>query len=41
MVIPLVVIGREGLFEVRPRANVIALEPASYTKDVECPARRR
>src|SRR5215468_1348463 len=34
MVIPLVVTGREGLFKVRPRAGVIALEPASYAKDV-------
>src|SRR5262245_15733903 len=40
MVIPLVVIGREGLFKVRPRADVIALEPASYAKDGKCPARR-
>src|SRR5262245_32270681 len=41
IVIPLVVIGREGLFEVRPRAHVIALEPARYAKDVHGPARRR
>jgi hypothetical protein len=34
MMIPLVVIGREGLFKMRPRAGVIALEPASYAKDV-------
>src|SRR5262249_13896468 len=41
IVIPLVVIGREGLFEMRPRAGVIALKPASYAIDVKCPARRR
>src|SRR4051794_36465376 len=41
MVILLVVIGREGLFKVRPRADVIALEPASHAKDVVWPARRR
>ena len=40
MVIPLVVIDRKGLFKMRPRTDVIALEPASYAKDVQCPARR-
>jgi len=40
MVIPLVVIGREGLFKMRPRAEIIALEPARYAKDVHGPARR-
>jgi len=40
IVIPLVVIGREGLLEMRPRADVIALEPARYAKDVHGPARR-
>src|SRR5262249_51281479 len=40
-VIPLVVIGRKGLFKMRPRAGVIALKPASYAIDVKCPARRR
>src|SRR5215471_2420508 len=40
-VIPLAVIGRKGLFKVRPRTGVIALKPASYAKDVKCPARRR
>ncbi len=40
MVIALVLIGRERLFKVRPRSGVVALEPASYTKDVVCPARR-
>src|SRR5262245_4553978 len=40
MVIALLLIGREGLFKVRPRAGVVALEPASYTKDVVWPARR-
>jgi hypothetical protein len=39
-VIPLVVIGRKRLFQVRPRADVIALEPARYAKDVHGPARR-
>src|ERR1700738_3372220 len=34
MVIPFVVIGREGLSKMRPRAGVVALEPASYAKDV-------
>ena len=38
MVIRLAVIGREGLFKVRPRAGVIALKPASYAEDVQCPA---
>jgi len=36
--IRLVVIDREGLFKVCPRAAVIPLEPASYAKDVQCPA---
>src|SRR5262245_66276274 len=40
-VIPLVVIGREGLFKVHPRAGVIALKPASYAIDVKCAPRRR
>ncbi len=40
MTIPLALIGREGLFKVRPRAGVIALEPASDAKDVVSPARR-
>src|SRR5262245_39367540 len=39
MAIPLVVIGRKGLFKVRPRADIIALEPASYAKDGQRPAR--
>jgi hypothetical protein len=34
MVIPLVVIDGESLFKVRPRADKIALEPGSYTKDM-------
>ena len=38
-VILLVVISRERLVKARSRANVIALEPASYAKDVPCPAR--
>ena len=41
MTIPLALIGREGLFKVRPRAGVIALKPASYAIDGKCPARRR
>src|SRR5215472_14116710 len=40
MVIRLALIGREGLFKVRPCAGVIALEPASYAKDVVWPPRR-
>ena len=40
MVIGLTLIGREGLFKMRPGADVIALEPASYAKDVVWPARR-
>src|SRR5215471_19084218 len=39
IVIPLVVIRREGLLEMRPRADVIALEPARYAKDVHGTAR--
>ena len=34
----LVVIDRESLFKVCPRAGVIPLEPGSYSKDVQCPA---
>src|SRR5262249_52366763 len=34
MLIPLALIGCEGLFKVHPRPDVIALEPASYAKDV-------
>ena len=41
MVIPLVVINREGLFKVRPRPDIIPLEPASHAKDVVGPALRR
>ena len=33
--IPLVVVRRESLFKVRPRAAVIPLEPASYSKAVQ------
>src|SRR5262245_22294551 len=40
LVIPLVVISCERLFKARSRANVIALEPASYAKNVPGPARR-
>src|SRR5262245_23861120 len=36
--IRLVVTGRESLFKMCPRAAVIPLEPASYSKDVQCPA---
>src|SRR5262245_5560573 len=39
LVIPLVVIGCERPFKARTRADVIALEPASYAKDVPCPTR--
>src|SRR5262245_33752073 len=40
MVITFLLIGREGLLKVRPRASVVALEPTSYTKHVVWPARR-
>src|SRR5262249_54244950 len=40
MVIPLVVIGREGPFKVRVRADVIALEPASHARDMQRPPPR-
>src|SRR5215831_20310514 len=36
--IRLVVIDRDSLFKVCPRAAVIPLEPASYAEDVQCPA---
>src|SRR5262249_36173414 len=35
----LVIISRERLFKARSRGNVIAPEPASYAKNVPCPAR--
>src|SRR5262249_62361505 len=40
LVSPLVVIARRGFFRGRPPPDVIALKPASYAKDVQCPARR-
>ncbi len=39
LVVPPVIVSRERPFKARSRANVIALEPASYAKDVPCPTR--
>src|SRR5262245_41594883 len=36
MVIPLIIIGREGLLKMRPRTDIIALEPAGRAKDAAC-----
>src|SRR5262249_186773 len=38
--IRLVIIGRKRLSKMRPRAEIIALEPARYAEDVHGPARR-
>src|SRR5258708_17537720 len=39
LVVPPVIVSRERPFKARSRANVIALEPASYDKDVPFPTR--